>query len=92
MPRPTPLRRRRVSAETANLSPEEQKQALIESYATRRASHGHGSRTAMYIGIVICAMVVVAGWALTTGRTLFAPFHPDPTVTAIANSAQIFQK
>ena len=46
----------------------------------------------MYIGIAICSMVVVAGWALTTGRTLFAPIHEDPTVTAVANSAEIFQK
>ena len=73
-------------------APVTDKQALIESYAARRVSHGHGARTAMYIGIVICSMVIVAGWALTTGRTLFAPLHTDPTVTAVANSASIFQK
>jgi hypothetical protein len=76
----------------SRIKPITDKQALIESYAASRKSHGHGSRTAMYIGIVICAMVVVAGWALTTGRTLFAPVHPDPTVASITNSASIFQK
>ena len=68
------------------------KRELIESYVGRRKAHSHGSSTVMAIGVVICAVVVVAGWALTTGRTLFAPVHPDPTITAISQSASIFQK
>lgn len=90
MPRLTPLRRRRVTAPA--LSPEERKHDLIETHAKQWHHHPHGSRTAMYIAIVICAVVVIAGWALTTGKTLFAPTAPDPAFAVVSNAATIFQK
>ncbi|MEI7512049.1 MAG: hypothetical protein WCK01_01155 [Candidatus Uhrbacteria bacterium] len=92
MPRIVPIRRRRIAAGAPIISPVEDKLALIEHHASRRVSHPHGSKMAMYLGVTICAVVVVAGWAMTTGRTLFVPDRPDPTITAITNSASIFSK
>jgi hypothetical protein len=90
MPRLTPIRRRRSTAPA--LSPEEQKHELIEAHAAHWHQHPHGSKTAIAIGIVICAMVVVAGWAMTTGRTLFAPAGPDAAFAAVSNASTVFQK
>ncbi|HVM90604.1 MAG TPA: hypothetical protein VMU11_01770 [Verrucomicrobiae bacterium] len=91
MPRPTPLRRRRA-ASAPELTPEAYKHELIEAHAKQWHTHPHGSRTAMIIGIVICAVVVVAGWAMTTGKTLFSPFGSDEAFADVSHATTIFQK
>lgn len=52
-----------------NIMPDE-KHALILDHARRRVAHPPGNVLGMYLGVAICAVLILVGWAIALPKTL----------------------
>lgn len=72
--------------------PVDEKQALILAHAQRRALHPPGNVFGMYVGVAICAILVLVGWAIALPRTLMANQRPEPdgVIQAVTENGAAF--
>ncbi len=71
----------------------QEKQALIRSHAAKRHEHPPGSKLPIYIGIVVCAVIVAGGWALTLPRAFANRNAPaDAAIRTVSDNLSVFKK
>lgn len=96
MPRTVPTRSTRTRArkaiapvpESFTHLPVDEKRALIDAHTRARTSHPTGNMFGMYLGVAVCAIMVLAGWAIVLPRTLAAnnQAKPDGAIGAVAEN------
>lgn len=96
MPRTVPTRSTRSRSrkaitpapESFTHLPVDEKRALIEAHARERKLHPPGNAFGMYVGVALCAIVVLVGWAIALPRTLAAneSSEPDAAIQAVAEN------
>lgn len=70
-----------------------EKQALIRAHKEKRHEHPPGSKLPIYVGIGVCAAIVVTGWALTLPRAFANPNAPaDAAIKTVNDSLSVFKK
>ena len=100
MPRTVPTRSARPrTRKAATPTPEsfthlpvDEKRALIDAHTSARQSHPTGNKFGMYVGVAVCAIMIVAGWAIALPRTLAAndSNRSDAAIEAVAeNGAEL---
>lgn len=96
MPRTVPTRSTRTRSrkaiapapESFTHLPVDEKRALIDAHTRERTSHPAGNMFGMYLGVAVCAIMVLAGWAIALPRTLAANdrSEPDAAIEAVAEN------
>lgn len=70
-----------------------EKQALIRAHAEKRHEHPPGSKLPIYVGIAVCVIIVISGWALTLPRAFANPNAPaDAAIKTVNDSLSVFKK
>jgi hypothetical protein len=100
MPRTAPTRSTRSRSRKAIASapesfthlPVDEKRALIDAHARERKLHPPGNVFGMYLGVAVCAMVVMVGWAIALPRTLAANdrSNSDQAIEAVVENGSAF--
>lgn len=72
--------------------PIDDKRALIEAHTERRATHPVGNVIGMYVGVAICTILILVGWAIALPRTLLATGQakPDAAISAVTENGAAF--
>ncbi len=65
--------------------PTDEKRTLIMAHAEQRTKHPAGNVFGMYLGVAVCAILVLVGWAIALPRTLAANqrSEPDAAIRAV---------
>lgn len=100
MPRQAPARSARTRTRKSAVSPvpevfdapmPQDKQALIAAHAERRKTHPPGNLFGMYVGVVICTILVLAGWIIALPKSLGAdPGQGDGAIEAVKEYGSAF--
>ncbi|MCK9361415.1 hypothetical protein M0Q28_04280 [Patescibacteria group bacterium] len=86
MPRKAPTRIPRSAAHASFTElPVDEKRSLIMAHAEQRMKHPPGNVFGMYVGVAVCAILVLVGWAIALPHTLAANerSEPDAAIQAI---------
>jgi hypothetical protein len=100
MPRHAPARsarsRSRKAAvpsepETFSMPAPEDKRMLIETHAALRRVHPPGNLFGMYVGVAICTILVLVGWAIALPRSLGSSANvSDGAIDAVKEHSSAF--
>jgi hypothetical protein len=70
----------------------EEKQALIRSHTEARTKHPKGNVFGMYVGVAVCVVLVLVGWAIALPKAFGVGGSPDAAIEAIKeNGAALTQ-
>ncbi len=100
MPRHAPARSARSRSRKAAVPSEpeafampapEDKRMLIETHAARRKAHPPGNLFGMYLGVAICTILVLVGWAIALPKALGSSgARADDAIEAVVQHGSAF--
>ncbi|KAA0206739.1 hypothetical protein EDM68_01390 [Candidatus Uhrbacteria bacterium] len=69
----------------------EDKQTLIAAHAERRKAHPPGNLFGMYVGVAVCTILVLVGWAIALPKMLGStPDKADGAIDAVVQHGSAF--